>query len=74
MERQPAAVVTLGGGKPVAGLQPRDVITHLGDTSLSRADGLRRYLGRTEIGSSVHLRFLRRYAPMEAAVQLAAAE
>ncbi len=69
-------VVTVAEGSPAvaAGLQPRDVITHLGETPLSGVDDLQRYLGRAEIGSTVHIRFLRRYAPMEAEVTLAAAE
>lgn len=69
-------VVTVAEGSPAAaaGLQPRDVITHLGETPLSGVDDLQRYLGRAEIGSTVHIRFLRRYAPMEAEVRLTAAE
>jgi S1-C subfamily serine protease len=69
-------VVTVAEGSPAAaaGLQPRDVITHLGDTPLSGVDDLQRYLGRAEIGSTVHIRFLRRYAPLETEVNLASAE
>jgi hypothetical protein len=50
------------------------VITHLGDTPLSGVDDLQRFLGRVAIGSTVALRLLRRYAPMETLVTLAAAE
>jgi S1-C subfamily serine protease len=63
-ERSPAAA---------AGLEPRDVITHLGDTPLSGVDDLQRFLGRVEIGSTVSIRLLRRYTPMETQVTLATA-
>jgi S1-C subfamily serine protease len=63
-DRSPAAA---------AGLQPRDVITHLGETPLGGVDDLQRYLGRAEIGSTVPIRLLRRYVPVEAEVTLAAA-
>lgn len=68
-------VVGVAEGSPaaVAGLEPRDVITHLGDTPLSGVDDLQRYLGRVEIGSTVSIRLLRRYTPMELEVTLAAA-
>ncbi len=68
-------VVGVAEGSPAAaaGLEPRDVITHLGDTPLSSVDDLQRYLGRVEIGSTVSMRLLRRYTPMELQVTLAAA-
>lgn len=68
-------VVGVAEGSPAAaaGLEPRDVITHLGDTPLSSVDDLQRYLGRVEIGSTVSIRLLRRYTPMELQVTLAAA-
>ena len=50
------------------------MITHLGDTPLGGVDDLQRYLGRAEIGSTVTMRFLRRYAPLEKTVTLAAAD
>jgi S1-C subfamily serine protease len=62
-ERSPAAA---------AGLQPRDVITHLDDTPLNGVDDLQRFLGRAEIGSTVPVRLLRRYAPIETHVTLTA--
>src|SRR3954469_24467884 len=69
-------VVTIAEGSPAAaaGLQPRDVITHLGDSPLSGVDDLQRFLGRVEIGSTVPLRLLRRYAPIETQVTLVEAE
>ena len=65
-------VVGVAEGSPAeaAGIQPRDVITHLGDSPLSGVDDLQRFLGRAEIGSTVPLRLLRRYAPIETAVTL----
>ena len=68
-------VVAVAEGSPAAaaGLQPRDVIVHLGDTPLAGVDDLQRYLGRAEIGNAVPLRYLRRYAPLETAVALAEA-
>ena len=65
-------VVDVAEGSPAtaAGLQPRDVITHLGETPLNGVDDLQRFLGRAEIGSTVPLRLLRRYAPIEMAVTL----
>jgi S1-C subfamily serine protease len=69
-------VVAVAEGSPAAaaGLQPRDVITHLGETPLSGVDDLQRFLGQAEIGSTVPLRLLRRYAPLKAMVRLTAAE
>jgi S1-C subfamily serine protease len=69
-------VVAVADGSPAAaaGLQPRDVITHLGDTPLSSVDDLQRVLGRAEIGRTVPLRLLRRYVPIEVDVTLAAHE
>jgi S1-C subfamily serine protease len=69
-------VVAVAEGSPAAaaGLQPRDVITHLGETPLSGVDDLQRFLGQAEIGGAVSLRLLRRYVPMEMRVTLAAAE
>jgi S1-C subfamily serine protease len=68
-------VVDVAEGSPAAaaGIQARDVITHLGDTPLNGVDDLQRFLGRAEIGSTVPVRLLRRYAPMETEVTLAAA-
>ncbi len=68
-------VVDVADGSPAhaAGLQPRDVITHLGETPLSGVDDLQRFLGRVEIGTTVSMHLLRRYAPLEAEVTLAAA-
>jgi S1-C subfamily serine protease len=65
-------VVAVADGSPAqaAGLEPRDVITHLDDTPLSGVDDLQRYLGRVEIGSTVSLRYLRRYVPLEVSVTL----
>ena len=69
-------VVDVAAGSPAhaADLQSRDVITHLGETPLSGVDDLQRFLGRVEIGSTVKLRLLRRYVPIETEVTLAAAE
>ncbi|MDQ3226661.1 MAG: trypsin-like peptidase domain-containing protein [Chloroflexota bacterium] len=69
-------VVDVAEGSPAhtAGLQPRDVITHLGETPLSGVDDLQRFLGRVEIGSTVSMRLLRRYAPIETEVTLVALE
>jgi S1-C subfamily serine protease len=65
-------VVSVAEGSPAAqaGLAPRDVITHLGDTPLSSVDDLQRFLGRAEIGSTFSLRLLRRYVPVETEVTL----
>ena len=65
-------VVDVAEGSPAAaaGVQPRDVITHLGETPLNGVDDLQRFLGRAEIGSTVSLRMLRRYAPIETTVTL----
>ncbi len=65
-------VVDIAAGSPAAaaGVQPRDVITHLGETPLNGVDDLQRFLGRAEIGSTVPLRLLRRYAPIETEVTL----
>ena len=65
-------VVDVAAGSPAAaaGVQPRDVITHLGETPLNGVDDLQRFLGRAEIGSTVPLRLLRRYAPIETEVTL----
>ena len=65
--------VAAGGPAAAAGLQARDVITHLGDTPLNGVDDLQRFLGRAEIGSTVPMRLLRRYVPVEAEVTLTAA-
>ena len=69
-------VVEVAEGSPAAaaGLQPRDVITHLGETPLNGVDDLQRFLGRAEIGSIVPLRLLRRYVPIEAEVTLIEAD
>jgi S1-C subfamily serine protease len=66
-------VVGVAEGSPAqaAGIEPRDVITHLGDSPLSGVDDLQRFLGRVEIGRTVPLRLLRRYVPIETAVTLA---
>jgi S1-C subfamily serine protease len=65
-------VVAISEGSPAeaAGIAPRDVITHLGDTPLSGVDDLQRFLGRVEIGTTVPLRLLRRYVPIETQVKL----
>lgn len=69
-------IVAVEDGSPAAaaGLAPRDVITHLDDTPLGGVDDLQRYLGRAELGSTVSLRLLRRYAPMEIEVTLEAGD
>ena len=53
-----------------AGIMAGDVITHLGDRPLSGVDDLQGFLGQAEIGSTVPLRLLRRYVPIEAEVTL----
>jgi S1-C subfamily serine protease len=65
-------VVAVAEGSPAAtaGIEPRDIITHLGETPLSGVDDLQRYLGRAEIGETVSVRLLRRYAPLETRVTL----
>ena len=65
-------VVAVAEGSPAqaAGIEARDVITHLGDAPLSGVDDLQRFLGRVEIGSTVRLRLLRRYLPIETEVTL----
>jgi S1-C subfamily serine protease len=65
-------VVDIAEGSPAAaaGLLPRDVITHLGDSPLNGVDDLQRFLGRAEIGTTVSLRLLRRYVPVETEVTL----
>lgn len=65
-------VVGVASGSPaaMAGLEPRDVITHLGETPLSNVDDLQRFLGRAEVGSKVTLRLLRRYVPLAVEVTL----
>ncbi len=65
-------VVDVAEGSPAAaaGLLPRDVITHLGDSPLNGVDDLQRFLGRAEIGTTVSLRLLRRYVPVETEVTL----
>lgn len=57
-----------------AGLEPRDIITHLDGSPMSSVDDLQRYLGRAEVAKSVEMRFLRRYAPHVTRVTLAEAE
>ena len=65
-------VLSVAEGSPaaLAGIEPRDVITHLDGLPLSGVDDLQRFLGRAEIGSTLPVRFLRRYTPMEAEVTL----
>ena len=65
-------VVDVAEGSPAqaAGIEPRDVITHLGSTPLSGVDDLQRFLGRVEIGSTVSVRLLRRYVPIKTEVTL----
>lgn len=65
-------IVAVADGSPAAkaGLQPRDVITHLGDAPMSGVDDLQRYLGRAEVGKTVPVRLLRRYVPVEVEVTL----
>jgi S1-C subfamily serine protease len=65
-------VVDVAEGSPAAaaGLLPRDVITHLGDSPLNGVDDLQRFLGRAEIGTTVPLRLLRRYVLEETEVTL----
>jgi S1-C subfamily serine protease len=69
-------VVDVAEGSPAAaaGLLPRDVITHLGDSPLNGVDDLQRFLGRAEIGTTVPLRLLRRYVPVETEVTLVEGE
>ena len=69
-------MVAVAEGSPAqaAGIEPRDVITHLGDSPLSGVDDLQRFLGRVEIGSTVPLRLLRRYVPIETEVTLVEGE
>lgn len=65
-------VLSVAAGSPaaLAGLEARDVITHLADLPLSGVDDLQRFLGRAEIGSTLPVRYLRRYVPMETEVTL----
>jgi S1-C subfamily serine protease len=65
-------VLSVAEGSPaaLAGIESRDVITHLDGMPLSGVDDLQRFLGRAEIGSTLPVRFLRRYVPMEAEVTL----
>jgi S1-C subfamily serine protease len=65
-------VLSVAEGSPaaIAGIEPRDVITHLDGLPLSGVDDLQRFLGRAEIGSTLPVRLLRRYAPIEVAVTL----
>ncbi|MCA9862437.1 MAG: PDZ domain-containing protein, partial [Thermomicrobiales bacterium] len=65
-------VLSVAAGSPaaLAGLEARDVITHLADLPLSGVDDLQRFLGRVEIGSTLPVRYLRRYVPMETEVTL----
>lgn len=65
-------VLTVANGSPaaLAGITQGDVITHLDGLPLSGVDDLQRFLGRAEIGSTLPIRFLRRYVPMEAEVTL----
>lgn len=65
-------VVAVAEGSPAeaAGIEPRDIITHLGETALSGVDDLQRYLGRAEIGATIPVRLLRRYAPLDTRVTL----
>lgn len=69
-------VVSVSAGSPaaLAGIQPRDVITHLGAAPLGGVDDLQRFLGRAEIGSTVPVKLLRRYVPHEVTVTLGAHE
>jgi serine protease Do len=69
-------VVGVAEGSPAqaAGIEPRDVITHLGDSPLSGVDDLQRFLGQVKIGSAVPLRLLRRYVPIETEVTLVEGE
>jgi S1-C subfamily serine protease len=69
-------VVAVAEGSPAAaaGVQPRDVITHLGETPLNGVDDLQRFLGRAEIGATIEMRILRRYTPIETTVTLAVSE
>ena len=65
-------VLSVAAGSPAAqaGIEPRDVITHLDGLPLAGVDDLQRFLGRAEIGSVLPVRFLRRYVPMEVEVTL----
>lgn len=69
-------VVGVAEGSPAAaaGIEPRDVMTHLGGSPLNGVDDLQRFLGRSAVGSTVPVRLLRRYVPIEAEVTLAATE
>lgn len=66
------SAVAEGSPAALAGIEPRDVITHLDGAPLSGVDDLQRFLGLAEIGSTVPVRLLRRYAPLEVAVTLSA--
>lgn len=65
-------VLSVAAGSPaaLAGIEPRDVITHLDGLPLAGVDDLQRFLGRAVIGSVLPVRFLRRYVPMEVEVTL----
>lgn len=65
-------VLSVADGSPAAnaGIQPRDVITHLDGQPVGGVDDLQRFLGRAEIGSTLPVRLLRRYVPMEVQVTL----
>jgi S1-C subfamily serine protease len=69
-------VVAVAEGSPAAaaGIEPRDVITPLDGAPLSGVDDLQRFLGRAEIGATVPVRLLHRYAPLEFEVTLATYE
>jgi S1-C subfamily serine protease len=69
-------IVAVAEGSPAAaaGLEPRDVITHLDGMPMSGVDDLQRYLGRAEVGRTVALRLLRRYVPIETEVRLVAGD
>lgn len=69
-------VLSVAEGSPasLAGLEPRDVITHIDGLPLSGVDDLQRFLGRAQIGSTLPIRFLRRYVPMETEVTLSQLE
>ena len=68
-------VVAVAEDSPAAraGLEPRDIITHLDGSTMSSVDDLQRFLGRAEVATSVEMRFLRRYVPQVTRVTLAEA-
>jgi S1-C subfamily serine protease len=69
-------VVAVAENSPAAaaGLEPRDIITHLNGQTMSSVDDLQRFLGRADVATPVEMRFLRRYVPNVTRVTLAEAD